>query len=73
MKDEREIGMFESDGDVFEAREKWHRAVEEYKKAFPQAEEPWWVDDPLVILQQVAKGRPFDGPGDCRPVWNGVN
>ena len=51
--------MFENDGDVFESRERWSRAVEEYMKAFPRAEEPWWVDDPLEILRQVASGRPF--------------
>ena len=65
--------MFESNGDVFEAREKWHRALEEYKKAFPWAEEPWWIDDPLVILQQVASGRPFSGPEECKSVWTGMN
>ena len=53
--------MFENDGDVFEAREMWSRAVEQYMKAFPRAEEPWWVDDPREILRQVAAGRPFPG------------
>ena len=51
--------MFEDNGDVFEARERWLRAVEQYRLAFPQADEPWWIDDPLEILRQVASGRPF--------------
>ena len=51
--------MFENDGDVFAAREMWSRAVAEYMKAFPRAEEPWWIDDPQEILRQVASGRPF--------------
>ena len=51
--------MFENDGDVFESRERWSMAVEQYMKAFPRAEEPWWVDDPLEILRRITAGRPF--------------